>query len=380
MNQALQPSNLDVNGIEPVFKDASCCPDIITIALGALDIAGLHPTAASKFITADGRKESRHPRYFACIQVAARDIEEFKRIYSFVSGSHVLAIINGRFTGEPAYDLRSLMAASFSRELVLRLGFLVVPQAEINTARIGGRNVKARTNELTLPSSWLYDDVDLYDHTPEKYKKLSIEERQSWLANFIPGYKDTPKLITPSSSARVYRAGQPLFQQRWHVWFQHKDANRALITQARGRLRGLMIEAGEAWANPSKWGKNTVHIPMDLGTPWTGGGMVYAGCPEVEKGSTLEVLSAAPLTKILNPEGEPVDLKLVREPNAKARMKAEQALRPGAKVTWSNGQNRSQIDIYDLTPDMDVELEDGSVTTLGELHALLLDRRMAGKK
>lgn len=380
VNTIAAETSRGISGLVPVHHDASESPHIVTIALGSEDPAGKLPAAASKYFFADGRKVSRHPRYFLCMQVSVPTIDDFTQALLTVAKGPTLALINTRFPGEPAYDLSQLSGAGMNRGLVRQVGFIVAPEREAALLRSQGLNVRSRTKLETLPTSFLYDDCDIYPHTPAAFRAMSPEQRIAWLAKYIPKIETAPLLITPSSSARITREGRVINPGSGHIWFQHQGIDHELLKQTRTNLRGLMIVAGDAWSVPTEDRKrHAIHVPADLGTPWTANAMVYAGRPEVEADSDLAVLDASEFVRVENRDGTPVDLNAIREPNPTALLAMQRKLRPGVKIGISNGKLRSQVDVHDLEPDLEIEPEDAPSSHLADLHAELIERCAAGE-
>jgi hypothetical protein len=354
-------------------------PECITLLLGVRDFEQFTREPASKLFTADGTKTSRTPGRSLAVNIAARDAEELAFILATVGKLPDAFVSPGRFTGLPVFDLRHLAAAYGNklREAVRASGWPVV-SADAHRRLPAGLRKRAvvRSNETMLPGSWLALDRDDVPGTPDEVRSLGVDGWLGLLAEHIPGLDQAPRVATPSSSARVLRAGEPLGRGRGHVWVQVQPGSYEALCAARDALRDRLIVGGRAWATPSGNGRPQVRLPIDLST-WRACGLVYCGKPEVEAGSGLTV--EAPRLDV-RADGEPVDLGRIVPPPRDRLVEAQRALRPGIAFEVGAGGARSQLDVHDLDADIEVELEDGSVTTLGELHAELLERGESGTK
>ena len=364
----------------PVIQDASESPNIVTIGFGCRDPKAVKSAPASKAFYKDGRKISRHPQYLVAIQVETKDIQSFARVFLLISNHPNLVLVNTRFPGEPVFCYEQLKSFGFTQSLVKQLGFFIAPKDQKERLRGEGIRAYARTRESTLPTSYLYDDFDVYDHTPENFREMSIDERLSWLEKYIPGICAAPKLITPSSSARVVKSGMAINSSRRHIWFRICGSDHEFLAKAGRQVRQRMIADGDCWVGPIKNGsRESIYIPADLGTPWAGNSVVYAGKPSVEKSSGLSVLDLADLVKVVNVTGPPVDLSNIPATPTEQFTNAYRKLRPHTRIEASTVERNGHFDIFDLRIDLQIEVERGQEFSLQQMHDRLLERRESGE-
>jgi len=151
------------------------------------------------------------------------------------------------------------------------------------------------------------------------------------------------------------------------TWNQRQDAAKA--------VRQQLVTKELAWTIPNKIGRMQVRVPTDLST-WTGPGWIYCGKPTVEKECGLVV---APLSLVVeNSIAPPVVMSRLQFPDQRTWQAAERYLRPGVSI-YVSSTDRGMLDIFDLTPELEVQLGDGSICTLGEVKKLLLDRFWTGE-
>jgi hypothetical protein len=363
----------------PAVADAADEPNTLTILLGT-DQSGNRTVSASKFFRADGSKVSRTPANWWALQLHIPDVGAMQTILAIVGAFPQAALCNARFTGLPVYRIESLDMAKNQgiMEVMRKYGFRIWPQERI--AKTFGKAsgvhcddtgpVVARISENLQPTSWLFIDQDIDPGAPAWAFERDILDV---LEPHIPGIRSAPRITSPSASARVLRESIPLGDGHGHIWVQTKPVTSDELKRASHKVRGRLIVANECWTAPDKNGRPQVRLPIDL-SGWSLGRMVYAGKPEVEVGSGLTV--ETPTLEVF--EGQPVDLRAGLEPDREALILAQRALRPGSTVSLSEG-NRLSVDIYDLSTDTEIELEDGSLTTLQEVREELLARWESGE-
>jgi hypothetical protein len=376
--------SLQVNPVPllvPVFKDAIETADVVTMLLGATDSTGKYAAPASKFFAANGSKVARQPANFVAVQLHAPTAAAMRDILAAVSKLPSAAICNGRFPGLPVYDLGALIEASNSnpRTLMLACGFRIVSQerlSKLTAEERTGSPVTVRTKATTLPTSWIVVDRDVDELTPKEFAELNVEEWIAMLARFALGLDQAPRIETPSSSARVFRDGKALASGRGHIWIKTTAHDYEVLVRARVALRDQLIADGKAWSRPDKNGRPQVRLPIDFAT-WTSCTMVYSGKPEVAKDSTLSVVNAT--FEVVNESGPAFNLAAVPAPSREALIHSHHQLRPGVAVTLSGAGARSQLDVYDLAVQDEVELPNGCLTTVAEVHADLRTRHERGE-
>jgi hypothetical protein len=363
----------------PIVADAIDEPNTLTVLIGT-DQSGNKAASASKFFRADGSKVSRAPAHWRALQLHIPDVGAMRSILAIVGSFPQAALCNARFAGLPIYGIESLDRARNQgmMQLMREYGFRIWPQERMiktfgkasGVHRDDNGPVVARISQNLQPTSWLFIDQDIESGAPKWAFDRDILEI---LESHVPGIRSSPRVTSPSASARVSREGIPVGGGHGHIWVHTNPVTTEELKRASQKIRGCLIVANECWTAPDKNGRPQVRLPIDL-SGWSLGRMVYAGKPEVEVGSGLTV--KAPALKVF--EGEPVDLRAGLEPDREALIMAQRALRPGSAVSLSKG-DRLSIDIYDLSTGTDVELEDGSLTTLREVHDELLARWESGE-
>lgn len=364
--------------LAPAVADAIDEPNTLTLLLGT-DPSGDRAATASKLFRADGRKESRTPGYWRALQLYVPHVEAMKSVLAMVGSFSHAALCNARFPGLPVYSIESLGAIrgrgimQFMRDY----GFRIWPQKHVAKTfgnalglhRDDAGPVIARISANLQPTSWLFIDQDIDAGAPEWAFERDILDI---LEPHIPGIRSAPRVTSPSASARVFHNGTPLGGGHGHIWVQTQPVTSDELKRASHRVRGRMIVADECWTTPDKNGRPQIRLPIDL-SGWSLGRMVYAGKPEVELGSKLIV--EPPMLGVFN--GQPIALTAVLEPDREALLLAQRAMHPDSKVSLSKG-SRLSIDIYDLSTETEVELEDGILTSLQDVHEELIAGRESG--
>lgn len=227
-----------------------------------------------------------------------------------------------------------------------------------------GMKAFARLKVHAKPSTWQLLDRDEDKFTPAWAIGQSFG---AWLQNLdkiLPGIATVKMLRAHSSSARVLRDdGTPVGGGNGHVWIKIKDA--ADAERTRTAIIARAYEHDLAWTKPRfskstglECGRGTATI-VDASV-WNTGRLVFGGRPTYSAGLTI----IPQQFELIDGENEVLDtscavispLKTFRE-----------STRHGAPLRISRQRAGFTLLTYNLRLDTELELEDGTVTTVRDL-------------
>ena len=355
--------------ITPITHTAEFVSRVITIAIGCSSPQGENLRQVAKHFKSDGSKEVKRAHYFKCTQIYVPKAEDLVAVLRLVGSNSHAAVLAVGFPDEPIFQLAH-SPTDDCFEYLFANGFLLDATGNAPEGALTAKHIH------TEPSAWLALDFDPDQTTPPEYRSMTVVQTLDLLDPIVPGIASAPRVSLPSSSGRVCMNGVSGGVGRCHVWVltagmetwsQRKDAAKA--------VRQQLVTKELAWSVPNKIGRMQVRVPTDLST-WTGPGWIYCGKPTVEKGCGLVV---APMSLVLeNSIAPPVVMSHLQLPDQRAWQAAERNFRPGVSIYVSSTE-RGMLDIFDLIPELEVELGDGSIFTLDKVKKLLLDRFWKGE-
>lgn len=359
---------------QPVPTDAALVGDIVTIVFGTRDAGGQQFVPLSKHFRSDGSKKRCTAPYGVAVHLHVPTATDLGEVQKFASRSPSVALLGVRYPGRPVYRLSDLQFLVKARQLqvgLVDIGFIIDLTGRPKQGALTVRH------EHTLPSDWLLIDYDPDESTPERFRCQSAALHLQMLTCAVPGLSSAPRVEAPSATRRILKAGVPLDFHRGHMWVYAPcrtwDDRKAAASLVRAHLK----ISGHAWTELAVNGRPQVKLPTDLST-WTSAGWVFCGKPSVDEGAELSVENADGLIRVVNERGPAVRLADIAAYDLAALQTAEARLRPGIEIRPSGKGIRHQVDIYDLSHDMTVELDDGTVTTLADVHQHLLQREASG--
>ena len=231
----------------------------------------------------------------------------------------------------------------------------------------GGMTAFARLKVHATPSTWQLLDRDEDHMTPTWAKAQSFEQWRISLDKILPGVMNVKMLRAHSSSARVLNAdGAPVGGGNGHVWIKIADATDAERTRAAIIARAL--ENDLAWTKPrmskttgQECGRGIATI-IDASV-WTVGRLIFVGRP-----TCTGDLSITPQQfDIINGVTEVLDTsQAVINEFKTVRASVKHGVRVQINQTKSATGTVTGYTIAEanLTLDTELELEDGSLTTV----------------
>jgi hypothetical protein len=232
----------------------------------------------------------------------------------------------------------------------------------VHRIEMNGKTYKAmgRFKENVRASSWQLLDRDVDQYTPAEFA-VGYDEWFAQAERLLPGLGYAPRVRTLSSSARVFRDGSPLGAGNGHTWAQ--IMNIGDVERMRSALLVRAAELGLTWLKPrfsrreptQVIGHSLVTI-MDLST-WTPGRLVFNGKPTAAMG-----MMVVPQT-VEATEGDRLNTSMLVLPEADRIRAITRAA--GVEMRPRCGEAGSLVlDAYDLSLDTEIELENGTLTTL----------------
>jgi hypothetical protein len=334
--------------------------DIITVVIDPKSPLGKHLS-----LKPDGTIEKKSAvlisRGVAC-QFYVPDHVTLVAVLRLVSEHHSAAIINAGWPhvaiGEPFVFL--------STKMLLALG---LDKKAITTEQ--GLKAFARLKDHATASTWQLLDRDEDKFTPDWATKQTDDEWNKNVDKILPGFFHATKVRVRSSSSRVlYPDGTTVGGGNGHVWI--KIANASDAERTRTAITARALENELAWAKlkfstqtGEECGRGYATI-IDASV-WTVGRLIFAGCPTVGEGGLRvipQVIEMIPGAIVALPtENATVNELATMQASIKKGIK----LRLTQKQANSGKVNGYQIVVANLTPDTELELEDGSLSTVKAL-------------
>ncbi len=331
--------------------------DIVTIVRDPYHTLG-------KTFAADGSKKSNVMVSIAlAVQRHVPTATAMAAVIKEVSEDTHAAIINASF---PAISVGEQFVILSERQFAKLLGIKERSKmAGVHTIKLKGTTYKTigRFKENVKPSNWQILDRDVDACTPPEFAKLNYV---AWLAKMellLPGLATATRISTLSTSARVTLNGQVLGQGNGHTWVQFQDAGD--VERVRIALKIRAMEMDLSWLK-SRFSRSdrTQVVGQSVTTivdpsVWTPGRLVFNGKPTVA--SNLKVKPQ----KTTIHEGTRLDTSLLKLPDAKRIQSITRAAGQELKLRTSNG-NSLAVDAQDLLFTTEIELVDGTITTVQE--------------
>jgi hypothetical protein len=243
--------------------------------------------------------------------------------------------------------------------------------AENGVAEIEGLITFARLKEHATPSSWQVVDRDIDKWTPEWARSSEAEWIAQQVEKILPGFSKTTKIRTYSTSSRVIRPDDLQEIKAGHFWI--KICNPADVDRVRAAIIPRAVSAGLTWQKP-RFSKTTGEI-VGYGTTtvidpatWVMSRYVFSGAPvavaplrispqqiDIAKGEQDELDTSS------------IEVDAVKVVRATAKVKTKSIVR----LHVSQDQKRFVMVEENLSPDTELELADGTLTTVQDLSKTL---------
>ena len=296
-------------------------------------------------------------RGIAC-QYHVPDHATLEKVLRAVSENPHAAIINAGFTPAAISDTFVFL----SKKSLVGLG---LEDDAVTTD--GGMTAFARLKVHATPSTWQLLDRDEDHMTPAWAKAQTFEQWRISIDKILPGVMNVKMLRAHSSSARVLNAdGDPVGGGNGHVWIKIADAADAERTRAAITARAL--ENDLAWTKP-RMSKTTgqecgrgIATTIDASV-WTVGRLIFVGRPTCTDGLTIthqqfDIING--VTDVLDTSQATIDeFKTVR-----ASVKHGVRVQINTSTSATGKVTGYTIAEANLTLDTELELEDGSLTTV----------------
>jgi putative DNA primase/helicase len=293
--------------------------------------------------------------------------DDLAKLLNEVGNDPYAAIINASFPDIPIGEEFVILS---EREIESRLGIPSSDRARqsgVHQIEYDGKTIKAagRFKENVHPSSWQLLDRDVDAHTPDRFTNLSMEDWLAALAAIIPGVDRTSHVVTPSTSSRVLRDGNPVSSGNGHVWVLVD--NPGDIERARSTIILRALQADKSWTKPrySKLKPGAVvgrsHATILDPSVWTPGRLVFAGQPSVGDGLTVLPMPA----EVRHRDNAALDTAVMVMPDRKTV--AELSQKTGVTLTVTTDNQGVRITADDLTLEMEIETKDDGIKTVREL-------------
>lgn len=289
-------------------------------------------------------------RGIAC-QYHVPDFFSLQEVLRIVSENEHAAIINAGWKDVPIGEHFLLL----SKDALIAAGY--EPES---VAMVDGMKAFARLKLHSTPSKWQLLDRDEDTHTPDWARKQSFYNWCINLDKILPGIASVTMLRTHSSSARVLRGdGSPVGAGNGHVWIMIADPDDAERT--RNAITARALECDLSWTKPRIAKATGLECGRGFATivdpsVWTQGRLVFVGRPTCSGGLTI----VAQKFELIKGENDELD-------TSKAAISAIKTYRASKRLGSAlrisrNGTGCSVI--HNLTLDTEIELEDGSITTV----------------
>lgn len=305
------------------------------------------------------KKTAAQVAWASAMQFDCPTAEDLAALLRLVGTSPHAAIVNARF---PAVPLEQVFFIASQKEIPRRC----VPEADPRGVHtVDGRTVVARVKEQTAASRWQLLDRDIDAHTPQPMAEAGFEEWLAMVDRILPGAASVPRVVVPSSSARVLRDGKAVGGGNGHVWVQVTDPSD--VERTRVAINARAIALGLAWLKP-KLSRETGEVvghgwaTVIDASVWTRGRLVFCGAPRAGEGLTV----AAP--EVLVVEGPCAALDTAAATiDAQATEAASVAAGAALRVSGAGDGSRLEMTSEDLTLDTELELEGGELVSVAEL-------------
>ncbi len=351
-----------------IFKELSqVCPDkpsetndIITVVIDQKNLLG------KKFkLLSDGSIDKKSAvavaRGIAC-QFYVPNLATLKNLLHIVSENTHAAIINAGWKHVP-----------------IGKKFVFLSKAALVRKGVDGDAV-TKDNDMTAfarlkihatPSTWQLFDRDEDEHTPDWARNQSFKKWRQYLEDIIPGMLNVSMLRANSSSSRVLQPdGSPAGGGNGHVWVKIEDASDAERT--RTAIMARAFEKGLAWPKPRTSKSTGRQCGVGFSTivdasVWTVGRLVFVGKPTCS--SKLEVTTQN--LDLIEGNHDELDTSSAVINSLKAH---RESAKLGTPIHFSHNGTVNSAEMYDLSLETEIELEDGSVKTVDELLPNLTEK------
>ncbi len=335
-------------------------PDIITVVIDEKNLLGKNfGTLPNKSI----KKTSAVAvaRGIAC-QYYVPDFATFQKVLQIVSENPHAAIVNAGFKHAAIGEQFIFL----SKKALIKLG--LKPE---DVTKVSGMTAFARLKDHATPSTWQLFDRDEDRHTPDWARKQTFDEWRQSLDKILPGVARVVMLRAHSSSARVLRAdGTAAGGGNGHTWIKVADA--ADAERTRTAIIARALELGMSWLKP-RISKRTGEIcgqgfaTIVDASVWTTGRLVFAGRPTCSSDMTITDQQF----ELIDGEKEVLDTSLA----VVSALKTYRAsAKKGTPLRLSRDATGYHTVIQNLQLETEIELEDGSTTTIAALMSELGDK------
>jgi hypothetical protein len=348
-----------IKAVMPEPEPSTPVGDVITV------IFDLAHTLGKRFKVLPDGTVDKHAQvttsWAAAMQFDCSAADDLAAVLRVVGTSPNAAVINSSFPAVPLEQefriaSRKKISELFGPDADPRAVHMFDPDGQMFT-------VLARVKEQTRVSSWQLLDRDIDEHTPQAMADAGFDDWLTMVDRILPGVYGTPRVVVPSSSARVVREGQPVGSGNGHVWVQVSDP--ADVERTRVTIIARAIALGLAWLKPRRSKTTCAVVGRGWATiidpsVWTVGRLVFDGAPTAGEGLTVE----------------PPDVRVTE--GARARLDTcaatidvqatEAASAAAGQPLWIVGKgDRLEMLSEDLRLDTLLELEGEEVATVEEL-------------
>ncbi len=335
-------------------------PDIITVVIDEQNLIGKNfTTLPDKSVQ---KISAVAVSYGIACQYYVPDFATLQHVLQIVSESEHAAIINAGW--KPA--------AIGEKFIILSKKVLVGSGWEpTDIIRIDGMPAFARLKDHATPSTWQLLDRDEDSHTPHWARKQTFDTWRQNLDKILPGVANVKMLRAHSSSARVLKAdGTPVGGGNGHTWIKVADPED--VARTRSAIMARSLEFDMSWLKP-RISKQTGAIcgqgfaTIVDSSVWTMGRLVFAGRPTCSSDLTI----TAQQFEFISGGLDVIDTSLA----VVSVLKTFQAsAKTGAPIRLSRASTGYSSVMANLQMDTEIELEDGSTTTIAALMSELSDK------
>ncbi len=335
--------------------------DIITVVIDEKNLLGKNfTTLPDKSIKKISAVAVAHG--IAC-QYYVPDLATLQKVLQIVSENPHAAIVNAGW--KPAEIGEKFII--LSKKVLVRLGW-----ETMDVIRINGMPAFARVKDHATPSTWQLLDRDEDIHTPDSARKQNFAEWMQSLDKILPGVATVKMLRAHSSSARVLKADGTAAGGggNGHAWIKVADA--ADAERTRTAIMARSIEFGMSWLKP-RISKQTGGIcgqgyaTIVDASVWTIGRLVFAGSPTCSPDLTI----TAQQFEFIDGENEVLDTSLAV---VSALRTFQASAKKGSPIRLSRASTGYSIVMANLQMNTEIELDDGSTTTIAALMSGLSDK------
>lgn len=222
--------------------------------------------------------------------------------------------------------------------------------------QIAGRRIAARLKRGFISSEWVLIDADNPVGMPDKWCRLSMQQRLELLKPILPGISSCERIEVRSSTARVSNNGQ--FGQASHAYIRLSDASK--LETMRTHVNVEMVRQGLAFQSPRYSRKepdkvigHSYRTVIDTAV-WVPGRLVFCAKPDVRGAPGYSVGDAD--IRIVNAGAGPLDVSWIEPPTTKALVEYRRTT--GVRLRLNRSENGLSCSDYgQLTLKTEIEVK-----------------------